>query len=145
MKLKRKNKITASVESGNESFFEAPRVEFLVDEIRESPHGQIGDLIANPMVDKENRLTLVMPDDCMSGAGIRNADLVVIEPQSEYSDGNILAVQLGTQQYVRRYSRAGKRISLQCDPPNQHIIIVEFQTPGFQILGQVIQVIREIR
>jgi SOS-response transcriptional repressor LexA len=137
-----KNDKTAS--SGQE-FFELPRAESLIEDVQNSRNRQMGDLVTNTTHRLSNRFTLVANDNCMKDADIREGDYMVIEKKSSYTEGSILAVQLGSQKLIRRYFRAGGRIHLQCDPPSRQIIIVEEHTPDFQILGQVIQIIREIR
>ena len=146
MKLKKKyhkqNQETAA-ESGEE-FFRLPRAEFFAEEMQESHRRQIGDFVVNPSVQLYDRFTKKIEDDSMKGADIREGDFVVIEVQKYYPDGCILAVQLGNQQLVRRYRRVSGRIHLLCDPPGKQIIIVEDSTPEFYVLGQIVQVIREI-
>jgi SOS-response transcriptional repressor LexA len=146
MKSKRKyqkQKPETAAEPGEE-FFQLPRAEFLAEEIQESHRRQIGDFVVNPSVQFYDRFTKKIEDDSMKGADIREGDFVVIEVQKDYPDGCILAVQLGNKQLVRRYRRVSGRIQLQCDPPAKQIIIVEDSTPEFYIIGQIVQVIREI-
>ncbi len=128
-----------------EEFFQLPRAEFLMEEVRENEIDQIGDLATNPSVHVSNRFTLLVMDNCMVGADIREGDYVVVEVQPGYPEGCLLAVQLGNQRLVRRYTRVEGRIHLHCDPPGKQVIIVEEHTPDFHILGQVVQVIREIK
>ena len=148
MTLKDKDKLS---DKGNnspsgEEFFQLPRAEYLVDEIDKKQVRNIGDLVTNPSFQMDGRFTLKAPDNFMKGAGIRQGDFVVVQKKTAgYSEGCILAVQLGNQQLIRRYFRTGGRIHLQCDPPSKQIIIVEEHTPDFRILGQVLQVIREIK
>ncbi len=130
--------------NGGEEFFRAPRAEFLLEELQESPHRQIGDLVTNPLLPGSGRLTIRVEDEAMKGADIRNGDFVVVEKRNSYEEGSILAVQLGNRRFVRRYFRAQKRIYLQGDPSTREVMIVEPHTPGFRILGQVVQIIREI-
>jgi SOS-response transcriptional repressor LexA len=147
MKPKRKNeKPTAArpVQADHE-YFQLPRGEFLVDEMEEKNIRHIGDLITNPSHRLAGRSIIRIEDDSMEGADIRPGDHVAIEKQTYYPEGCILAVQLGRRQLVRRYFRTGGRIHLECEPPSNQVIIVEDHTPDFQILGQVVQVIREIR
>lgn len=134
-----------SQKPATEEFFQLPRAEHLLDELQQGHVRQIGDLVTNPSHHLANRFTLQANDDHMIGADIRNGDYMVIEKKSDYPEGSILVVQLGEKQLVRRYFRRGGRLHLQCDPPAKPIIIVEEQTPDFQILGQVIQIIREIK
>ncbi len=146
MKAKKNGKSEReSASAGGEDFFRLPRAEDLLDELRESPNRNIGDLVSNPALHLPDRFTLQVSDNRMEGADIREGDYVVVQQQPGYPEGCILAVQLGERQLVRRYFRAGGRIQLHCDPPSRQVLIVESHTPGFRILGQVVQVIREIK
>lgn len=147
MKLKIKAALpeTGLLPSGEEEFFQLPRAEFLVDEMQNTNLRHIGDLVANSPRRLSHRFTMKIDTNDMKGADIRADDYVVVEEQTIYPEGCILAVQLGNRQLIRRYSRARGRIHLLCDPPSGQIIIVEEHIPDFRILGQVVQVIREIR
>ena len=143
--MKTKNNKPATGGSSEEEFFRLPRAEFLIEEVQNSRHRQIGDLVTNISRHMVNRFTLRAGDNCMEGADLREGDYVVIEKKNHYEEGSILAVQLGNKQLIRRYFQAGGRIHLQCDPLSKQIIILEEHTPDFRILGQVVQVIREIK
>ncbi len=130
--------------NGAQEFFQAPRAEFLLEEVRESSHRQVGDLVTNPLLHASDRRTIRVEDDLMTGADIRAGDFVVVEQRDRYEEGSIVAVKIGNRRFVRRYFRAQKRIYLQGDPPTREVMIVEPHTPGFRILGQVVQIIREI-
>ena len=146
MRLKRKNEEPSNkaVQSSGEEFFQLPRAEYLVEEVQKNHVQQISDLVTNPSLQMTNCFTLQVKDNHMKGADIQEGDYVVAEKQATYPEGCVLAVRLGNRQLVRRYFRTGGRIQLQCDPPSRQIIIVEDHTPDFQILGQVVHVIREI-
>jgi SOS-response transcriptional repressor LexA len=143
--MKAKNNKPETGGSSEEEFFRLPRGEFLIEEVQNSRYRQIGDLVTNTSRHMANRFTLQAGDNCMEGADLREGDYVVIEKKNHYEEGSILAVQLGNKQLIRRYFRAGGRIHLQCDPFSKQIIVVEEHTPDFRILGQVVQVIREIK
>ena len=147
MKAKENSKKTekSSAIQSREEFFKLPRAEYLIENLQDSRTRHIGDLVTNSSRQIANRFTLEAKDDCMTGADIRNGDHIVIEKKSSYTEGSIVAVRLGNKQIIRRYFRTSGRIHLQCDPPSKQIIVVEEHTPDFQILGQVIQIIREIK
>lgn len=147
MKLKRNSEQTNSetLKNPGEEFFQLPRAEYLAEEMRESGARHIGDVVTNTPLHINNRLTVPVTDNSMENADIRENDYVVVESQVGYPEGCILAVRLGNRQLVRRYRRVNGRIHLQCDPPSKQVIIVEEHTPDFRILGQVRQVIREIK
>lgn len=147
MKLKRKNPHSDKTDKTDtgEEFFRVPRAESLLSASEEPHVTDIGALATNPVVPMAGRQTLPVTDDKMQGADIRPGDYVVVQQQSGYPEGAILAVQLGDQQLIRRYFFRGGRIHLECDPTTNQIIIVEPHTPDFRILGQVTQIIREIK
>ncbi len=144
MKAKPKNR-TEEAKQEREEFFRLPRGEYLVEELQENRGRHISDLVTNSSHRLNNRFTVEAVSNCMQGADIREGDHLVVEKKERYSEGSILAVQLGTRQLIRRYFRTGGRIHLECDPPSRQIIIVEEHTPDFRILGQVVQIIREIK
>ncbi len=134
----------AETEKKNEEFFRLPRAEFLVEEVRRNKSLNLGDLSQNERLKDDSRTTLLVETQDMQGAGIQPGDYVVIKQQAEYQEGDILAVHLGEETLIRRYFRAANRIRLECDPPSGQTIIVETDTPGFSILGRVVQIIREV-
>ncbi len=145
MKARKNESSRPAAKQSDEEFFQLPRAEFLLEDLPENRHRSIGDLVTNPIQHLSHRFTLRAADNDMRGADIHSGDYIVVERKNNYPEGCILAVQLGNRQQVRRYSRVGGRIHLQCDPPSRQIIIVEEHTPQFQILGQVVQIIREIK
>jgi len=134
----------AETEKKSEEFFRLPRAEFLIEEVRRNASLSLGDLSQNERLKDDSRTTLLVERVDMQGAGIQPGDYVVIKHQREYQEGDILAVRLGGETLIRRYFRAANRIRLECDPPSRQTIIVETDTPGFAILGRVVQVIREV-
>ncbi len=127
-----------------EEFFRLPRAEYLIEDLQSGATKNLGDWVQNQREESADRFTLAMEDDLMKGAGIQCGDYVVIHKERDFNEGDILAVQLGDKTIVRRYFRAAERIRLECDPASRQTIIVEKSTPGFQILGRVVQIIREI-
>ncbi len=124
-------------------FIEVPRGEFLVETVRQSRGHSLGDFVQNRSTRLADRLTLPVEDNSMAGAGIQAGDFVVVE-NGRYSEGDILAVQLGDKVVVRRYFRAARRIRLESAPPGRETIIIEADTPGVTILGRVVQVVKEM-
>ena len=131
--------------NNGEEFFELPRAEYYVEDLQDGQSRQIGDLITNPLKIIEDRFTQQVPDDSMKGADIFAGDFVVLERQDSYDENSIVAVTIGNQKLVRRINRVGGRIYLQCDPPSKQMIVVDKSTPDFEIIGQVMQVIREVK
>ncbi|GEM_PF-1855901 len=140
---------TTYLQASNEEFFRLPRIEFLLQHSDQKKLGtrnneEIGKMVVNHKLELSDRFSLLVEDNRMAGDGIRKGDYVVIQHKPDYRDGEIVAVQLGRKIMVRRLFRNASRIRLECPPPAPQTIILDQETPGFSILGSVIQVIKEI-
>lgn len=127
-----------------EEFFRLPRLEFLINEAKLDSAKGIGKMVMNHKLEIPDRFSMEVPDNRMSDAGIRKGDFVIVQKQRSYKTGDLLAVQLGDKAFIRRYFPSANRIRLECSAPEQHTMILDVDTPGFSILGCVLQVIREI-
>ncbi len=131
------------ISNAEHQFIQVPRGEFLIETLQQYQGRSLGDFVQNRVTHLPQRLTLLVTDDSMAGAGICHGDYVVVE-NGRYEEGDILAVQLGDKIAVRRYFRAARRIRLESVPPGRETIIVEVDTPGVTILGRVVQVVKEM-
>lgn len=127
-----------------EEFFRLPRVEFLLQEASPAEGGEIGKLVMNERLEMADRFSMEVPDSRMADAGICKGDYVVIQRRKNYRPGDLLAVKLGEKAFIRRYFPTANRIRLECATPDRQTMILDMDTPGFVILGCVVQVIREI-
>ena len=130
--------------STGEEFFRIPRAEFLLENCSALKKRSLGELVVNASHNSPQRFTLPVEDNTMCGAGLHHGDVVVVQPRKEYQEGALLAFALGERVLIRRFFLNGKRVRLESDPPTGQTIIAELDTPGFQILGQVIQILREL-
>ncbi len=140
---------TTFLRATNEEFFRIPRIEFLLEhpdrkKLGTQNNGEIGKMVVNHKLELSDRFSLLVEDNRMAGDGIQKGDYVVIQHRSHYQDGEIVAVQLGRKIMLRRLFRNASRIRLECPPPAPQTIILDRDTPGFSVLGSVIQVIKEI-
>ena len=126
-----------------EEFFSLPRAEYLLDDA-EHIGQDFGKMVINNRFDTADKMSLRVEDNRMSGIGIRKGDNVVIEKRRHYVDTDVLAVQVGSRVFIRRFFRKGQRVRLECTSPQRQTMILDMATPGFAILGAVSQVIREI-
>jgi len=131
-------------QSSREEFFRLPRVEFLIEKAKKNPPGELENMVLNHRLEIPDRFSMEVPDNRMAESGIRKGDFVVIQKQNNYKAGDILAVALGEQAFIRRYFPTINRIRLEGGSPEQQTMILDMDTPGFSILGCVIQVIREL-
>ncbi len=99
-------------------------------------------MVINERVDRTDRATWRVEDNRMADAGICKGDYVVVQPRRHYQDGEVLVVRLGERVFVRRFFRCGRRIRLECNPPDRQTMILDETTPGFAIVGRVVQVVR---
>lgn len=127
-----------------EEFFRLPRVEFLLQETNPAEAGEIGKMVMNERLEIADRFSMEVPDSRMADAGICKGDYVVIQRRRNYRPGDLLAVKLGEKVFIRRYFPTANRIRLECATPDRQTMILDMDTPGFAILGCVVQVIREI-
>ena len=121
-----------------EEFFRLPRMEDLLAEHR----GDLGARVVNNRIQSTERFSMAVGDNHMSRVGLSKGDNVVVQRQAQYDDGDIVAVRLGEKTTIRRYFRVLQRIRLETADPDAGTTIVDFTTPGFAILGKVVQVIR---
>ncbi|RMF57142.1 MAG: hypothetical protein D6748_11870 [Calditrichaeota bacterium] len=101
-------------------------------------------MIINPRQLCTDRFSLQVEDNRMRDDGICKGDYVVIQKQNHYHDGEIVAAQIGNRILIRRYFEKSSSVRLECPPPSKQTLIIDKSTPGFTILGSVVQVIREI-
>lgn len=82
--------------------------------------------------------------DSMKEAGILEGDIIFAKPQNTASSGDIVVALLGEEATVKFFRPQNDRICL--EPANRYYspIIVEKGTPGFQILGRVIGLMRKL-
>jgi hypothetical protein len=149
-----------------EEFYSLPRVENLLKSIQPKsdppqvkkkgliPHHQIkssesirklGDIVINIPLENSGHFTLLVKDNSMEGAGIRNGDYIVVEKNEKYSAGGILVIKLKGEIMIRRYFHAVRLVLLECDPHVKRTLIFEENMPDFEILGRVVQVVRTIQ
>lgn len=129
---------------GREEFFRLPRVEFLLQKTHPAEAEEIGKMVKNERLEMADRFSMEVPDGRMTDAGLHKGDYVVIQRRKSYRPGDLLAVKLGDKTFIRRYFPTANRIRLECATPDRQSMILDMDTPGFIILGCVVQVIREI-
>lgn len=137
-----KKKTPKQAEVQSEEFLQLPRVEFLIDQADGTP-GDLAKHIVNRLESLE-RFSMQVPDNTMKGAGLCKGDSAVVASRETINDGDVVAVTLGEKVLIRRYSNSHNRIRLESTAEPDRILIVDPETPGFTVLGKVIQVIREI-
>ncbi|MEG8948125.1 transcriptional repressor LexA [Rosettibacter firmus] len=79
--------------------------------------------------------------DSMKNAGILEGDLVIVQPQREAQNGDIIIALLGDEATMKRFVIENGRIYLVPENENYKPILVE-NTDDFSIIGKVIGVFR---
>ena len=132
-------------ETNAEEFFRIPKAEFILERQKGNPlPKEIGSLVENDSINVQNRMSIQITDDDMEKSGIHKGNFVVVEKSEDYFESEVLAVRFDERILIRRLYNTNGRLRLECDSPNKPTIIVENKTPGFSILGRVIQVIKEL-
>lgn len=126
----------------SEEFLMLPRVEFLLNQM-ENPARDLAAHITNKLESVE-RFSLEVPDNSMAAAGLCRGDLAIIDAKQKPENDDIVAVTLGERVLIRRFASSHNRIRLENTAEPDRILIVDPDTPGFTLLGKVVQVIREI-
>lgn len=127
-----------------EEFYLLPRAESLIKKDPSHAPRHLGALVINQSTESTERSSLPVEDNRMADAGIRSGDHVIIEQKRHYNDGEVVAVRIGTQVFIRRYFCQAGRVRLECNTPERQTMILEAGTPGFTIMGVVVQVIKEL-
>ena len=134
----------AEQSGSREEFICLPRAEYLLDDATTKAGQDLGKMVINNHYDSSEKMSLRVEDNRMAGIGIRKGDNVIVEKKRHYVDSDVLAVQVGSRVFIRRFFRKGQRVRLECTSPERQTMILDMATPGFAILGSVSQVIREI-
>lgn len=81
--------------------------------------------------------------DSMIGAGILDSDLVIVQPQSEARNGDVIVALLDNEATVKRFSLGDKVVTLRSENPNFAPISVDPGRADFKILGRVLGLLRD--
>ena len=127
-----------------EEFLRLPRAEFLIEDLNKRGADEIGKMVVNSTMDVYDRYSMQVDNERMAGCGIKTGDFVVIQPKNRYHDNDVVAVKVGDQVFLRRYFQNGNRIRLEGSNSRKQTMILDVDTPGFSVLGSVVQVIREL-
>ncbi len=104
----------------------------------------LGELIRNFRVSQTRYITVRTTDDGLSAEGIFEGDYLTIDLKQKVSGGDICAVKLGDKVYIRKAFFKGNFIRLETADTVTAPLIFDSQTPGFELLGKVVSVIREL-
>lgn len=126
-----------------EEFFHLPRIEYLINRAEKDDLGEIDKMVINNRQKISDRFSMAIPDNRMAESGICKGDYIVVQKQARYADGDVIVAKLGDRIFIRKYFGVKNRIRLECNTPDRQSMILDHNTPGFSILGCVVQIIRE--
>jgi repressor LexA len=81
--------------------------------------------------------------DSMIGAGIHDADIVIVQPQESVRNGDIAVAMLDNEATIKRFVRDGNSIRLEPENPKYRPISVTAGTGDFKLVGRVVGLLRD--
>jgi len=101
-------------------------------------------MIDREFVPGEEVFSLRVKGDSMIDAGIYDGDYVLVRKQETANSGDVVVAQIGDEATVKRFYPEKRRVRL--EPANSEYgpIIVDYNTPGFNIAGKVIGLLRRM-
>ena len=144
--MKPKETIIKSSTTLDKEFYNIPLFGEVKITDKNNPRGDydIGEIITNSRNSASQRLNVRAADDALSRAGIFSGDFLTVLLNNPLKNGDIAVVQLGYKIYIRKIFFEKKRVRLETDSGIPSPLIIDPATPGFQILGKVVTVIREL-
>lgn len=104
----------------------------------------LGELLNNFRKNATHTVTMQAMDNGLASKGILSGDYLTIDLNAPLHNGNICAVQLGYKTYIRKIFFEKKFIRFEAGTPDASPLIIDPQTPGFEIIGKISAVIREL-
>ncbi|MEW5922599.1 MAG: transcriptional repressor LexA [Candidatus Zixiibacteriota bacterium] len=88
--------------------------------------------------------TLRVQGDSMKNAGIFDGDYVLVKKQKDAAPGDIVVAIIGEEATVKRYQPKSGRIMLMPENEAYEPIVVDRNSPQFQIAGKVVGLMRRL-
>jgi SOS-response transcriptional repressor LexA len=132
--------------AGNREFYDIPLLGEVQVEMNTSTGGDynIGELIKNFTKNDTRSLTLRAIDDGLASTGILTGDFLTVNIKAKLQNGDIAAIKLGDKIYIRKIYFENNFVRLETEGHSPSPFIIDIKTPGFEIIGKVITVIREL-
>lgn len=149
MKNKNSREIIFSSHTLDKEFYNIPlfgevRIDHTDDFFQSNGNYDLGEIITNSRKQSRRTLNVRAADNGLTGAGIFKGDFLTVQLDRALIDGDIAVVRLGHKIYIRKIFFDKKHIRLETDESNPTPLIIERETPGFDIVGKVVTVIREL-
>lgn len=102
-----------------------------------------GNIVIDPSFMKKNQdsFALKVKGDSMINAGIFEGDLVIVQPNAEVKNGDIIVARLYDEVTVKTYENKNNRVRLIPENNNYQPILIN-DNPEFTIIGKVTGVFR---
>ena len=110
---------------------------------RASGDYNLSDLVSNFQNTDQNSITLEVLDDAMYKAGIFKGDYLTVDLRSKPLNDDIIVVKLGERFFIRRFYLQNNLVRLETADEYPSSLVIEDNTPGFQIIGKVSSLSRQ--
>ena len=107
-------------------------------------HFNITDAVKNFLKSDQQTITVQAVDNGMANAGIYHGDLLTINSKMTLHSHDIAAVRIGERLYIRRIFFEKEFVRLETDEPGGSPYIIDPSLTGFEIVGKVVTVVREL-
>jgi SOS-response transcriptional repressor LexA len=104
----------------------------------------LGELLNNFRKNATHTITMQAMDHGLSDKGILHGDFLTVDLHAPLENGDICAVRLGHKTYIRKVYFEKNFIRFETDSSTTSPLIIDPQTPGFELIGKVSTVIREL-
>lgn len=128
-----------------QDFFDIPLLGMVQVNLPSSSTGDynLSELVSNFQSQNRSSVTLEVLDDAMYKAGIIKGDYLTIDLLVRPLNGDIVVVKLGERFYIRRFHRKDQFIRLETADDYPSSLVIESNTPDFQIFGKVVSLSRQ--
>lgn len=114
-----------------------------------SPHLAIEDITGHVTLDEQffkcaGAFLLKIEGDSMIGAGINDGDYIVVRPDVDVVNNDIVVALLDNEATVKRLFKMGDMYILKPENPMMEPVYVKEGTGDFSIIGKVISIIKRI-
>lgn len=149
MKSRENARIITSDTTLDKEFYNIPlfgevHIDHNDDFFRSQRNYDLGEIITNSRKHARRNINLRAADDGLAEAGIFKGDFLTVHIDAALKDGDIAVIRLGYKIYIRKIYFDKKRVRLETDSSNPSPLIIDRETPGFEIAGKVVTVIREL-
>ena len=104
----------------------------------------LGELLNNFRKNTSHSVTMQAMDDGLSAKGILSGDFLSIDLQAPLKNSDICAIRLGYKTFIRKIFFEKNFIRFETGASDTSPLIIDPKTPGFDIIGKVTSVIREL-